>query len=152
VFMQPYTGLRTWNGDSVQMGLAREINIKDRSNNFEALTKEAYSEIDYALTEKGVEIYRTVSFNEKTHKIGLVQAAEGIVCKIAKNPAGQGVRIIYQIAVPWAQMNMTAERGRFYWTASINDRDNPKQFISALEIFPLKDQAPNLFGTVTLAK
>ena len=126
------------------------------ANELEFLMAQAYSEIDYALTKKGPEAYRTLSFDRSVLPEGLISSAEAPF-RISKENLPDGrVRLHYRIALPWRFLNIAEPvPGQEVWTAlAVNDRDDAdlrkQKDVSAIGAFPLKHQAPRYFGTVRL--
>lgn len=155
-FVQPFTGLKTWNGDSVQCGFAKNAIVPETANELEFLMAQAYSEIDYALTKKGPEAYRTISFDRSILPEGSVSSAEAPF-RISKESLPDGrVRLRYRIALPWRFLNIAEPvPGQEVWTAlAVNDRDDAdlrkQKDVSAIGAFQLKHQAPRYFGSVRL--
>jgi hypothetical protein len=110
-----------------------------------------YSEIALALTKKGPQAYRTVSFNKEKFPVGLIPAAK-LNLAIVKTGRKRNVILVYEAAIPWKTLgNLKAPRpGAIIGiAATINDMDSPNQRDpSALGIFKLKN--PAQFGILVL--
>lgn len=152
-FVQPYTGLKTWNGDSIQCGFAKAVELPPGVNELEYLMTQAYSEIDYALTTAGKEAYRTISFDRKNLPEGAISDKDAPF-QITREllPDGRS-RLHYRIALPWRFLNIAEPSAgmKVYWASTVNDRDDIKQKdVSAIGAFQLKHQAPQYFGSIQL--
>ena len=154
-FVQPYTGLKTWNGDSIQCGFAKAVELPPGVNELEYLMTQAYSEIDYALTTAGKEAYRTISFDRKNLPEGAISDKDAPF-QITREllPDGRS-RLHYRIALPWRFLNIAEPSAgmKVYWASTVNDRDDIKQKdVSAIGAFQLKHQAPQYFGSIQLVQ
>ena len=153
VFSQPFSGWKTWAGDSLQFGFARDIKAQKSDNTLADAAAEAYSEIDFALAGNRPEIYRTVSFNQELLPIGAIDLNECPFSATREPLPENRIRMVYRIAVPWKYMNLAhpAAGQRVYWAATVNDLDDEKQSdVSALGVFDLKHQVPKQFGEIVL--
>ncbi len=159
-FVQTESGFYTWNGDCVQLGLAKGI-AGGGGNGWADLLENACSEIDLALAPGGPEAYRTITFDGKrfpsdTTGGGRISAADMPFDVTLEERAEGGVRLRYRALVPWAFVNRTgAESGEAVWIAAqINDRDAPEEDyasqVTSLAAFDLKTAAPANFGAMTL--
>lgn len=157
-FVQPFNGLKTWNGDSLQCGFAKAIELPPGSNELEYLMSQAYSEIDYALTETGPEAYRTISFDRKILPEGPVSRTDAPFLITKESLPDGRCRLHYRIALPWHFFNIAEPSVgmNVYWAATVNDRDDAdlkkQKDVSAIGAFLLKHQAPRYFGAVLLTK
>lgn len=153
VFHQPHTGWQTWNGDSLQMGFTKSVLYKETGNMYQDKMNVAYSEIDFALTKKGPEVFRTVTFDNDRFPIAQVSLKDAPL-RVVKTPLPEGgVRLQYEVAVPWKFLNMAkapVPGQRLGWAMTVNDRDDPKGMLANLEAFQLKK--PEQFGIIVLTK
>ena len=154
-FVQPYTGLKTWNGDSIQCGFAKAVELPPGVNELEYLMTQAYSEIDYALTTAGKEAYRTISFDRKNLPEGAISDKDAPFQIIRELLPDGRSRLHYRIALPWRFLNIAEPSAgmKVYWASTVNDRDDIKQKdVSAIGAFQLKHQAPQYFGSIQLVQ
>lgn len=153
IFFQPHTGWKTWDGDCLQMGFTRTVRYKESANMLQDKMNVAYSEIDFALTKNGPEVYRTVTFDGTRFPIAQI-ALKDAPLKVVKTQQSDGsVRLQYEVSVPWKFLNMPSAPSagsRIGWSISINDRDKAKGSRISLEAFPLKK--PQEFGILVLTK
>ncbi len=149
VFFQPYTGFNTWKGDCIQLGIDidAEKPFEESGNQVADNASHRTSELDFALTSKGPEIYRTSSFDSKELPVDLLGKDEASL-KVER----KGAKTIYEAAIPWKALGLkeAPKAGSAIGiAASFNDLDDEKQLDpSALGCFTLKK--PALFGKLTL--
>lgn len=62
VFCQPYNGIETWQGDCVQVAFAAR-EVEGSANRLAHTRQLGYSEYTLALTPRGPELYRTITFD-----------------------------------------------------------------------------------------
>lgn len=154
-FVQKWKGWWTWRGDALQFGLAKNARLKAGANAMADQMDTAYSEISFAHTENGPEVYRTVTFDPKNLPADLKGAGQVPLaeCPLATSveKTADGVTIRYRLIVPWAFLNKSsAEANENVWFAlAVNDCD--ADGLSAIGAFELKTSAPSRFGSVTLA-
>ncbi len=153
VYCQPHTGWQTWDGDSLQMGFTRRVRYKETANMLQDKMNVAYSEIDFALTKNGPEVYRTVTFDNTRFPIAQISLKDAPL-KVVKTLQPDGsTRLQYEISVPWKFLNMPSAPGAgscIGWSMSVNDRDQQKGPRAWLEAFRLKK--PEDFGILVLTK
>ena len=147
-------GFWSWNGDALQIGLAKQWLEVPSANNIADLQAQACSEITFALTEQGPVAYRTITFDDDRFPAG--SDGSGAI------PAGEcPMRIVrdgnvtrYRIAVPWRYLNVATpvcgQSVRF--AAFANDRDGAGGPLRSVQIFDLKDVPPKNFGRLVLGK
>lgn len=144
-YSQPTNGCWSWNGDCVQISLARKAVEKSTNNGFADLVEEARTETTYAFTPIGSEAYRTGTWDWKRLPVG--HHGEGVVNRsdapyeiTLERKSSGGAVMRYRAAVPWRWMRMESPRGgedvRF--AISVNDLDDGVRTISAIEAFALK--------------
>ena len=156
VFFQPFSGWKIWDGDSVQLGFAKQSSCPNTANEFGEKSQLAFSEINFALTKNGAEADRAHTYDERSFPKRSVSLKD---CprKITQKTIDGKSTIHYQIAVPWRFMNISkAEAGmNVFWAAMINDRDQPRpkqRDITALGVFNLKQAPPKNFGAIVLTQ
>ena len=155
IHLQPFTGWKIWDGDSLQFGFARKRTTQGSSNEFGDQYDLAFSEINFALTSKGAEADRTFSFDKARFPSGAVSGTE-LPRKITATRQTDGKTILhYQIAVPWKLLNLEKALPGMtvHWAGMVNDRDadsRQQKDVSALGIFQLKQAPPSHFGTIVL--
>lgn len=159
-FRQENVGWSTWNGDAIQFGFAKARLERLSANDYTDSLAQGTTEIDFALTKKGPEGYRTVSFDPykwptDMHGKGQIDPHE---CKMSIErrdlPEG-GVELRYRIALPWRYMNKPegAKEGEsVFLAASFNDRDPGDGEYSAIGVFDLKRMPPRHFGRLFLGR
>ncbi len=153
VFCQPHTGWQTWDGDSLQMGFTRTVRYKESANQLQDKRNAAYSEIDFALTKNGPEVYRTVTFDASRFPVAQIPLREAPLCVKKTRLSDGGVLLQYEMAIPWNFLNFSSAPPagtRIGWAMSVNDRDKPKGPGVRLEAFSLKK--PEQFGILVLAR
>ena len=155
VFLQPYSGWRIWDGDALQFGFAKKRAAQENANEFGILSELAFSEINFALTAKGAEADRTVSYDKERFPLGSVSSSElPRSIAVSRRPDGKSL-IRYRIAVPWRFLNVNEPHPGMTvcWAGMVNDRDEAKQSdVSALGIFQLKQAPPKHFGMIFLSR
>ena len=151
-------GYWTWDGDSLQIALAGTILEKSSSNVLRDQMIEAYTENTLALTSRGAEMFRTVSFDPEHFPI--VPSGDGTISpadaprRIEKTVRADGVtEIRYRAAFPWRFLGKTAPRTgeSVYFAASLNDRDPDRADLTQQRLFDFKAAAPKGFGRIILA-
>lgn len=153
VFLQPYTGIRTWEADCLQIAFANP-ETEDSANRLALAHTRKLVEYDFARTRQGDEIYRTVSFDNAIFPAGLVKDSD-FQLKTTQNKRADGIiETVYEIAIPWKTLAAKPEPGaRIGWAFTVNDRDNEKAESSEcvrLGAFDLKKT--EWFGTLILAE
>ena len=156
-------GALSWNGDAIQLGLAKKALLKSTENTLTDLYQEGMTETTFALTTKGPQAYRTKSFEPKrfpqgynsNDPAGLIDPADcPFEVKPSKNASG-GWTVRYRMAVPWAFMNRSAapaagESARFaLWVC---DRDaGDKVARHGVKLFDFRRaSAPKRYGRVIM--
>ena len=113
----------------------------------------AYSEIDFALTKNGPEVYRTVTFDSTRFPIAQISLKDALLKVIKTQQPDGSTRLQYEISVPWKFLNMPsapAAGSCIGWSMSVNDRDQQKGPRAWLEAFSLKKTKD--FGILVLTK
>ncbi|HTS18144.1 MAG TPA: sugar-binding protein [Verrucomicrobiae bacterium] len=139
VYLQPETGDMIWRGDCLQM--AFDV----------APHKSANTEMTVALTQKGLEAVRALSFDPVHVPLGPVKD-NGFELAVRKTSTG----LVYEIAVPWSSLGMSQapEAGQAIGISlAVNDLDStgqkdPKALGVFGGIYPVKD--PDQFGVLLL--
>ena len=159
-FMQERHGWLTWWGDSVQLGLARDILEKTTANQFTDLVSQAVTETTFALTSTGPEVYRTHTFDEKRLPAGTSGSGDKGRIDLSECPFSvtrenthSGVVVRYRMAIPWKYLEIDAPTpGRsVYFAASVNDVDPDSKACLMYGIFQLKQSVPKRFGRIVLS-
>jgi hypothetical protein len=151
VYFQDQTGFLTWMGDCIQMDIDLDPRKDDRRTGNDLADKgnrHRFSEINLALTSKGPEAYRTVTFDEQKFPLTLLTAKD-LPLVVRHN----GNRLIYEAAIPWKTLGGDGppKDGLLGFAMSVNDRDNVKQVDpTALSAFQLKDTRK--FGLMILGE
>jgi hypothetical protein len=140
IHCQPHIGYNTWKGDCVQLAIdldARRDEIRTGNDLADKGSRHRVSEISLALTAKGAEAYRTMSFDEQKLPIATI-AGKDIALAVTRT----GTRTIYEAAIPWQTLGgQTCPADPMIGFAiSINDADTADQVDpSAVGAFVLKD-------------
>jgi len=156
VFLQKETGWKTWAHDCVQMAFSKVYRMPDSNNAWLDKLTRAHTELDFALTAKGPEVYRTVTFDPQKYPAAQINLQTSPLAAV-KTPLKDGrVRLSYEIAIPWDFLGIGSIRtgDRLGWSISINDRDSDDPHIrrdsSAIGAFELKK--PAKFGMIVLVR
>lgn len=155
MFMQPESGWKTWAYDCLQMAFTRAYRIKGTNNEYMDKMDRSYTELDFALTPKGPEVYRTVTFDDKNFPLTAVDLKDAPL-HVLKTALPDGrARLEYEFGVPWRILNIGAPKvgDQLGWAMTMNDRDSggiEEHNPTMLEAFELK--APEKFGMLTLTK
>jgi hypothetical protein len=138
-------------GDCIQLDIDLDPRKDDRRTGNDLADKgnrHRMSEINFALTAKGPEAYRTVSFDDQKFPLALL-AAKDLPLVVRHH----GNRLIYEAAIPWKTLGTGAppKDGLLGFALSVNDRDDIKQVDpTALSAFQLKDTRK--FGLMILGE
>ena len=142
------SGWWSWNGDSLQVGLAK-LHLKKRTQNDIAdAFAQARSEHTVAKTPEGDQICRTISWdltrfpcdNDRAGLVAPSQAPRKVVY--------DGGRWRYTFSLPWTFLNMDAPQvgETFRMALQYNDRKKGDPGIRQVECFDMKLAAPQRFG------
>lgn len=151
VYFQNQTGFHTWMGDCIQLDIDLDPRKDDRRTGNDLADKgnrHRMSEINFALTAKGPEAYRTVSFDDQKFPLALLAARD--LPLVVKH---EGNRLIYEAAIPWKTLGGDGppKDGLLGFALSVNDQDDIKQVDpTALSAFQLKDTRK--FGLMILGE
>ncbi len=164
-FTQPYHGWKTWAADSIQLGLAKERDVRSTANAYADAVARACSEMTIALTETGAEVYRTITWDDTRCPAGDAPdgdkgliSAEDMPREVTLENLDDGRVIIhYKVAIPWRFMNIASPKvGTIvYFAATVNDSDEKgaaERAQSRLGIFELKSRVPRQFGSIVLGE
>ena len=161
-FKQPFHGWKTWAGDSIQLGLAKERNVKSTANAYADDVARALSEMTIALTETGSEVYRTITWDDPRFPAGdAPDGDKGLVSlkdmptEISLEKLDDGRTLIhYKTAIPWRFVNISNPKvgSIVYFAATVNDSDEGDAAQSRLGIFELKKRMPRQFGAMVLGE
>ena len=150
VFCQPYNGIETWQGDCVQVAFAAR-EVEGSANRLAHTRQLGYSEYTLALTPRGPELYRTITFDGIRFPKALADS-DVFPLKIRRHSSATGETIEYWAAFPWEALPVKPQPGaRLGWSFTINDRDEANVSplnCTRLGAFELKE--PAQFGTVVL--
>ena len=150
------SGWWSWNGDSIQLGLARRYLRKRSENDFADFSAQAYSEYTVAKTPLGDEVCRTITWDMTRYPVDSKRA--GIVDEAIapRKVEHNGKAWKYQVSIPWEFLNIRKpEAGMtLRLAAQYNDRVPKEQDVALhqFEGFKMKLNAPKNFGWVTIRK
>jgi len=154
VYVQPFTGWDTWKADCVQLAFDLDTGkeIKPTGNALADKNQQVrYTEIDLALTARGAEAYRTVTFNPETLGAGRISSKD-LKLAVTKKKGPNGVILEYEAAIPWRTIGAETAPvagSRIGIAGTVNHADDPQQADpTALGWFTLKD--PKKFGGLFL--
>ncbi|MGI6495050.1 MAG: hypothetical protein ACOX5G_03000 [Kiritimatiellia bacterium] len=157
-FSNTSTGAMSWQGDAIQVGLAKDPFVKPTPNSYADDLNRALTETTLALTPEGPTAWRTMTFDDETlpcGKNGRIDASE-CPLEIVNEKTDVGVLTHYRVAIPWKFLNMNAAKaGDVVWFAAmVNDQDADTLATElkscSIDIFDLKQAMPKNFGAVTL--
>ena len=162
-FMAPPTGPMSWNGDAIQIALAKGVQEKSTANLITDLHDEAITETTFSLTTEGPQAYRTRTFDPKNLPAGGSTAPEaGYVSskdcpfEITRETEGAVTHLRYRVAVPWRFLDLTKPPERcdaFRFALSVCDRDPQdatKVATIGLRLFDRRNAVPRGYGFITL--
>ena len=142
------SGWWSWNGDSLQVGLAKKHLKKRTQNDIADAFEQARSEYTVAKTPEGDQVCRTISWdlarfpcdNDRAGLVAQTQAPRKVV--------HDGGRWRYSFSLPWAFLNMDAPKvgETFRMALQYNDRKRGDSGIRQVECFEMKLAAPQRFG------
>lgn len=155
-FSPTVPGFMSWSGDAIQLGLAKAELEKSTSNMQTDWRFEAKSEMTFALTTEGPQVYRTATWNpgdlpagrSASDKSGIVSPKD-CPFEVTTEKVDGGTCVRYRMAIPWRFINRTSgerhDHARFaLWFC---DRDaGDKRSEHKLKLFELQDAAPKNFG------
>ena len=148
--VQPNTGCMIWQGDCLQFGFNIDHGKKFElsGNGLADMSRRARrSEVAFALTKDGPQVYRHLTYDPEKLKEGLVPPDA-----IPLVAAWKDGRQVYEAAIPWKELGFDAppqEGDVIGMSLSINNADDPAQpDPTALGIFDLKKA--DRFGMLTL--
>lgn len=147
-------GFMSWNGDSVQLGIAKCALEQLSGNNLLDMDMQAPSEVTLALGAIGTEAYRTISFDPNRFPAGHDGAGaippESLPLKVTR----EGTTTHYRFMVPWDFFNIAKpEPGKTVRIAALfNDRDISGEPLPQVRLFELKKEVPRRFGFIVLEK
>lgn len=154
-FIQEYDGFMTWKGDCLQLAFNMDPGkTEETTGNVLADTgtvKRRICEIDFALTKKGPEAFRTSTFDIKKFPVDLLTKQQ-----LQLAVTRQGDMTVYEAAIPWGTLGLTGTpaSGEFIGTAiTVNDMNDIKQLDpAALGLFGgiAGTKNPDKYGTLLL--
>ncbi len=149
--VQKETGDLTWRGDCLQLAFNLDPFIREEAtaNVLDTNVRRA-TELNVALTESGVQTFRSVTY-DSTH------LPQGLVAGVKANVKRDGSRTIYEVAIPWKELGAESapDAGSpIGLAAAVNDSNSADQkSLTGLGLFggihPQKQ--PELFGLLVLS-
>jgi len=157
-FSNRRTGDMSWQGDAVQLGLAKDPFVKPSPNGYADDLNRALTETTLALTPAGPQACRTITFDERILPVGRNGVLDPKECplEIVNEPTPKGVRTRYRVAIPWKYLNMKEPKaGDVAWFAAmVNDQDadtlETELKSCSINVFDLKQTMPKKFGAIAL--
>ena len=156
-------GCMSWNGDAIQLGIAKKVLLDSTENTVTDLYEEGLTETTFAFTKEGLQGYRTKSFDAKRLPFGSSPGDTKAIVDIGECPfevkpenlPGGGASVRYRIAVPWAYLNLAAppRPGDSVRCALwVCDRDSgDRMAIHGAKLFRLMPNPPKGYGRVILS-
>ena len=147
-------GWWSWNGDSIQMGFAKTWLEHPTENNWTDMLTQAPSEYTFALTPKGPQVCRTITYDYRVYPAGT--DGSGLL-KPGECPftvTHRDGKTHYRYVFPWRFFNFTEipKPGTTVRVAAfVNDRDSQGPLAST-RLFDLKQSPPKNFGRLVLGK
>ena len=163
-FAPTMPGWFSWNGDAIQLGLAKDVLTKSTGNTQTDLKAEAHTETTFALTTDGPQVYRTRSYDYQALPMGTSQKdLRGLVSpkdcpfEVTTERTASGTRVRYRIAVPWRFLNIRERPPRLgescRFALAVCDRDPGMKTCEHTNcLFELKAAAPKRFGRIVFGK
>lgn len=157
-FSNTRTGVMSWQGDAIQLGLAKDPFVKPTPNSYADDLNRALTEMTLALTPNGPEVCRTMTFDEKILPCGRDGVVDPKECplEVTNEKTETGVKTRYRVAVPWKYLNVSGPKsGDVVWFAAmVNDQDADTMQTElkscSVNVFDLKQSMPRKFGALTL--
>ena len=148
------SGWWSWNGDALQVALARRHLAKRTQNDVADAFEQALCEYTVAKTPIGDEVCRTVTWDPKRYPCD--NGRGGIVAPdvAPRKVSHDGRRWRYVFSLPWEFVNLNApEAGTtFRMAMQYNDRVPDDPALRQVECFRMKFAAPQRFGWFVLGK
>ena len=148
------SGWWNWNGDSVQVALAKEFLAKRTQNDIADAFAEAHCEYTVAKTPLGDEICRTITWDPTRYPCD--NGRGGIVDKSVapRQVTHDGKAWRYVFSLPWSFINLSSpEPGTpFRMAFQYNDRVPDDRALHQFECFKMKLAAPKYFGWFVIGK
>lgn len=148
------SGWWSWNGDSVQVALAKEALRERTQNDVADACNQALCEYTVAKTPFGNEVCRTVSWDLSRfpfdHSRGGLVDAETAPREVTHD----GTAWHYRLSLPWEFLNLNAptKGTTFRMAMQYNDRVPEDRGVRQTECFKMKVGAPKNFGWVVVNK
>ena len=157
-YKQDDIGFRTFLGDCIQLGLAKRILEKTTANDKTDRHYQAMSELNFALTKMGPEIYRAYSFDDDFFPSGsggpsgIVPISECPFTVEKKQREDGGFILSYRMAIPWRYLLVENPKAgdNVLFAALVNDLDADSKILSMVEVFKTKEGRPRKFGRIVL--
>jgi hypothetical protein len=148
------SGWWSWDGDSLQVALAKQHLAKRTQNDVADAFAEAYSEYTVAKTPRGDEVCRTITWDPKRYPSD--SGRGGIVGEdlAPRRVSHDGKRWRYRFSIPWRFLNMDslAPGATFRMALQYNDRASNDSALRQVECFKMKLAAPSRFGWFVIGK
>ena len=156
VFLQKEVGYKTWDWDCVQMGFTKVYRHENTNNMWlDSLTR-CRTELDFALTAKGPEMFRTMTWDPKAYPKTYIDPDKGkLGITQHKDPDGR-TYTNYEIGIKWEVLGLAkvSMGERLGWTIALLDQDYEDRTVqigpSKTGAFELKN--PMKFGMLTLGE
>lgn len=147
-------GWRSWDGDSVQVGLAKAALRERTQNDVADAFSQAHCEYTVAKTPCGDEVCRTISWDLTRFPFDLYR--KGVVDEntAPRVVTHDGKVWHYHLSLPWEFINLNAPpKGTVFRMAmQYNDRVPDDKDLHQTECFKMKVGAPKYFGWVVVEK
>ena len=142
------SGWWSWNGDALQIALARECLRKRTENDVADACNQAYCEYTVAQTTNGAEVCRTITWDPKRYPCDC--GSSGIVgADVApRSVRHDGEHWLYSVSFPWEFINLHSPKAGtvFRMALQVNDRIPDDRALHSVECFKMKLAAPRNFG------
>ena len=156
VFLQQETGYKTWDWDCVQMGFTKVYRHRNTNNMWlDSLTR-CRTELDFALTKNGPEMFRTMTWDPKAYPKTFIDPDKGKLGITQRKDADGCTCTNYEIGIRWEVLGLAKVSlgERLGWAVALLDQDTLDRTVqigpSKTGAFALKD--PMKFGMLTLGE
>lgn len=142
------SGWWSWNGDALQIALARKWLSNRTENDVADACNQAYCEYTVAKTPNGAEVCRTITWDPRLYPCD--SGAAGLVgTDVApRSVTHDGTNWHYSVALPWEFINLHSPKAGtvFRMALQSNDRVPDDRALHSVECFKMKLAAPKNFG------
>ena len=156
VFLQQETGYKTWDWDCVQMGFTKVYRHRNTNNMWlDSLTR-CRTELDFALTKNGPEMFRAMTWDTKAFPKTLLDPAKARLSVTQRKDADGRTYTSYEIGLKWELLGLAKVQPgtRLGWSFAALDKDKRDRteqlYPSMIGAFVLKN--PMKFGMITLSE